>query len=374
MKHLRILQLNYSSSAIGGTERNLIEYADQFTKLGHYVLTCSLHKKQGDLADELIRRNLPFLSLGFSFPWKLHRLLDLVKLVHQNHFDVINIYGFKITVLTTLLLKLSGSHVIVSGLDGTDDWRRPYHVALESFAYPFIGGWIAVSNNVKEVFMKRERIVGEKIKVIHCAVNTNILSPRLKEKSAEIRARLKISPDIFIIGNTSVIKPFKGHVDILKALRMLKDKNVRFKCIFVGKDHLHGKIQAIATKLGLKDDIIFTGFVENLYDIVPVFDLYVSASLVEGLSVAMLEAMALGLPIIVTPVGGTLEVVNDGENGLITRVKKPTILFEKIFELVNNPVKRKMLGDNASKKIRKEFSLETKVQEKLNYFYSLLKK
>src|SRR5271157_514395 len=172
---LKILLLNFTSG-IGGTERNLIEFAKLFKKMGHTVLTCTL-EGEGNLSREFAKRNLPFVAIGMTSPAKLFKFFKFLRLISQNRFDVVYVFGFKAQVISAGFLKLLGTKVIVSGLQGTDDWRQFYHVIIERVSYPFISGWIAVSNQVKLAFMRRERIPANKIIVIPNAINTEIYSP-----------------------------------------------------------------------------------------------------------------------------------------------------------------------------------------------------
>jgi len=369
---LKILLLNFTSG-IGGTERNLIEFAKLFKKMGHTVLTCTL-EGEGNLSREFAKRNLPFVAIGMTSPAKLFKFFKFLRLISQNRFDVVYVFGFKAQVISAGFLKLLGTKVIVSGLQGTDDWRQFYHVIIERVSYPFISGWIAVSNQVKLAFMRRERIPANKIIVIPNAINTEIYSPDRLVNRINVRGEFNLNSTIFVVGYVSNIKPRKGHDDLLKAIAIVKKFHKDIKVFLVGEDRSGGAILNQIKKLNLEDQIILTGFISDIPRIMSLFDLFVIPSLEEGMPLSMLEAMAFKIPVIATPVGGIPEVIKDGVNGVLVPPKQPKILAEKIIELINNSELCESLAKQGLRTIETEFSLKSRIKETLDYFNELLKK
>ncbi|MCG2690836.1 glycosyltransferase, partial [Candidatus Parcubacteria bacterium] len=113
----------------------------------------------------------------------------------------------------------------------------------------------------------------------------------------------------------------------------------------------------------LQNNIILTGRVGNAAELLPAFDIYACPSVKEGLSYTIMEAMQAGLPIIATNAGGNPELIKDGKTGLLTEIKNPQILAEKIMRLINNSDLSQSLGANAKEKAKNEFGLERMVEK-----------
>ncbi len=372
MLPLRILQVCWPS-LIGGVERNLIEYADAFQRRGNYVVTTSI-EGEGPLSEAFKKRNLPFIALGMTRPLRISRFLLLIKIIIEQKFDVIHIYGFKAQLLTTYFAKFLRIPVVIVGLRSTGDWRKQYNRIIEIPTYPFINGWIAVSNEVKEAFIKREKFPPSKIKVVHNGINTQLFCPVSPEQYQSLRNQKKIPDDIFLIGYVANLKEDKGHDVLIDALALLKKRFSRFKVLLVGIDYLKGEIQKYARERNLTKEIEFMGYIEEVRPILSMLDLFVIPSLIEGLPMSLLEAMAVGIPVIATPVGGIPEVIVNEKNGILVPIKDPERLSNKILELMQNKKLRADLALNALQTIKEKFSLDSKITEILKFYTSFLRK
>ena len=113
-------------------------------------------------------------------------------------------------------------------------------------------------------------------------------------------------------------------------------------------------------KLGIEKDVIFTGFVERkrVYKILHSLDLFVMTSLWEGFCAAVLQAMAAGIPIVLTDISSFRETIEDGVSGKLVPPKNPIALAEAIKEMIDDPVKAVRIGEAAQRRVKKEFTIE----------------
>lgn len=114
---------------------------------------------------------------------------------------------------------------------------------------------------------------------------------------------------------------------------------------------------------------IFTGYRSDVRQLIPAFDVYANSSTHEGVSLTILEAMAANLPVIATAVGGTPEVVIDGETGFLTPARSPMRLAAAIEKLARAPELRRQMGDAARFRVRAHFSVDTMVTSYLQAYY-----
>jgi glycosyltransferase involved in cell wall biosynthesis len=152
------------------------------------------------------------------------------------------------------------------------------------------------------------------------------------------------------------IDGYKGHRDLLQALALLKDKGPPVLTLIIGDGTERAAMEAMADSLALHEFVRFLGYRSDIVDILAAADCFVLPSLSEGLPMSVLEAMAAGLPSVVTPVGGVPELVVHGENGIHVPVHDPSALAGAITDLALSAPLRDRLGCAARARVVSHFS------------------
>jgi glycosyltransferase involved in cell wall biosynthesis len=165
-----------------------------------------------------------------------------------------------------------------------------------------------------------------------------------------VRRELGIPLGAPVIGTVANLKPHKGLSYLLRAATMVRNSLPNARFVIVGQGPLERELRTTAHDLGLDDAVIFTGFRDDVGRIVSDFDLFVLPSLHEGLSLALIEAMLLGKPAVVTSVGGLPEVVRDGEEGFLVPSADPEALAHQIISLVGDRTLLESFGRRARKR------------------------
>jgi glycosyltransferase involved in cell wall biosynthesis len=179
------------------------------------------------------------------------------------------------------------------------------------------------------------------------------VEPALLEDAASpdgVREELGIPPDALVVGTVANLKPHKGLQHLLKAAVLVRRKVPAARFLVVGQGEARKDLEALASELGLDDAVTFTGFREDAVRIASAFDVFAMSSLHEGLSIAMIEAMALGKPVVVTRVGGLPEVVEDGKDGILVPPSDPRAMAARIIEVLGDPALRERLGRAARRR------------------------
>ena len=132
------------------------------------------------------------------------------------------------------------------------------------------------------------------------------------------------------------------------------------------------KLQTLAASLGLKQEIIFTGFRRDVGAFYQIADLFVMSSVQEGLGTAVLDAMALGKPVVATHSGGIPEIIHDGETGRLVAPANPEALAAGIVELLTHPERAKQMANQGRTVVRKKFSIETMVDKNIKVYQHIL--
>lgn len=149
----------------------------------------------------------------------------------------------------------------------------------------------------------------------------------------------------------------KGYEYTIEALRILKQQGVSALVCCAGVGNLRERLEQRAEQAGVSESIRFLGHRSDVINLLKAADLFIMPSMHEGLSIAMLEAMSMGLAVIVSDVGGAAEVIEDGQNGLLIKPRDPEALARKIMELAGDEPTRHKMGQSARERVLAKFSL-----------------
>jgi len=215
--------------------------------------------------------------------------------------------------------------------------------------------------------------IANKNKII--AINNGIPENRIlpsRDKGSVLK-EINLTNEIVILF-TGRLAPQKGVEYLLKSVPIIASKiNMPFKILIIGEGPLKYYLDEMVEKLNIRRYVKFLGFRKDIGDLLNISDIVVLPSLWEGLSIALLEAMAAGKPIITTTIGSNLEVVKNEETALLVPPKNSESIAEAVIRLINNPEFAKKLGEEAKKTYQKKYTEEIMLNNYANLYFSLLK-
>jgi glycosyltransferase involved in cell wall biosynthesis len=150
-------------------------------------------------------------------------------------------------------------------------------------------------------------------------------------------------------------------------LKLLKDRNYKFKVIICGKGREESNLKLLVDKLGLNKQVVFLKNRDDVSDILRLSRVFVLPSIKEGMSNALLEAMSLSLPAVVSDIEENKELVNDRENGCVFRLRDCNDLAKKLIYIKEHKEDRDMMGINNKEKIKNNYDIRA-VRSKLDKF------
>lgn len=177
-----------------------------------------------------------------------------------------------------------------------------------------------------------------------------------------------------VIGCVAFLSREKGHAPLLRAFSQLHRRRPLTRLVLVGSGPLQSSLEAQAHDLGVGDAVRFLGFQEDVSPFLRGFDLFVLPSLSEGLSSAILGAMAASLPVVASDVGGIPEVVRAGVTGLLVPPGEPGPLADALQRLVDNPSLRVCYGAAGRQRVQQQFTLAQKIEKTISIYQSLLRR
>jgi len=228
---------------------------------------------------------------------------------------------------------------------------------------------IAVSPGVRDYVLHECGLDPARVRVVFNGVDmAKIAAAR---PGPEVRRELGLASEAPVIGLVARLDHWgKGHKELFTAMAQLEG---RYPChaLLVGGGRRADEVLALAAGLGLAGQVHFLGSRRDVPDLLQAMDVFVLPSYNEGLSLALLEAMAAGLPVIATAVGGTPEVVTDGVTGLLIPPRDAAALAGALERLLADPAWAKQLGENARDHVREHYSLD-RLGREINEIYEEL--
>lgn len=166
-----------------------------------------------------------------------------------------------------------------------------------------------------------------------------------------------------VIGHAGRLSRQKGQSHLIEVAARLKNNGLRFKMLIAGKGSLEVGLKAMAASMGLQDEVIFTGFTEDIKGLMQASDIFVLPSLWEGFGFVLIEAMACSKPVVAFDISSNPEVVADGETGFLVEPFNTEAMTEKIMQLARNPELRQKMGAAGRKRVEEHYTLTKAIKQ-----------
>ena len=326
----------------------------------------------GPVADEMRAADVPvhLLSGKRRFdPAFLHRTRALVR---REKVRVILTHGFSTGVVGRLAGWLGGAPVrLPTEHSVAEPEMTPVKHAVNRLLTGLTTGWIALARGQLGYLTETKGIPRGRIHVIPNGIDAAPFSPRGARE--RIRAELGIPAGAPVAGILAVLRPEKDHRTFLLAARFVADESPEARFLLVGDGPLEMDLRREASALGLDGRVVFTGRRSDVADVLSAFDVAVLCSINETLPLAFLEAMATGLPLVGTRVGGLPEMIEEGGNGFLVSPRDPRGLADALIQILGNPELARRLGSRSRRRVESEFGLETMTRAYEDLFERLLR-
>mgnify|MGYP001601447598 FL=1 len=348
---------------ISGGNIICLRIIEEALKRGYQVVVNS--PSEGKLTNILKGKGIKVYNIDTRCSWRLDNAIKLAYIIKKENIHLLHSHT---PLSATVLSRLAGWLARVPVITHAHTWDfmssnpmvKCYQFFLNWFTSRFFCAQIiAVSRSVKDEIIK-QGVTANKIAVVYNGIS--LADNECAKNPSEIRKELGLRQDQRIIGEVSRLCKDKGQDILIKAAQKVIKNNPDTVFMIVGEDFerrgaYKKNLEELVSDLGLKEQIIFTGYRSDIMGLMNAFELFVLPSLVEGLPVVILEAMAAKKPVITTPVGGNPEIVIDGETGTIVPSGDPDRLAEAIIYHLQNPEASKRMGEKGQERVRQFFSL-----------------
>jgi glycosyltransferase involved in cell wall biosynthesis len=244
----------------------------------------------------------------------------LYRLVTKLKPDIIHSMLFNANFHARLAGMFTGTPVIIEE-HGLYIWKRWYHILIDRWLANFTEKVIAVSHSVKEFLIRQERLDSGKVMVLYDCVDPNFL--KAESTRAEERRRIAVTDDTFVIGTVGNLREEKGHRILLHAFKQALKRDEKVRLFIVGDGPMYDYLLNQSRRLEIAGRVTFLKKQSNIAGFLKALDLFVLSSTSEGLGIALIEAIAVGLPCIASNVGGIKEVAEGAEGVNLVRPNNP---------------------------------------------------
>jgi glycosyltransferase involved in cell wall biosynthesis len=298
---------------------------------------------------------------------RLHRVggvRTLATLLRDERVDVLHTHTLAAANALGRLAARRAGVPVVSHLHIENHFRsatKPVLRFADNLTARSAAALVAVSEDTKRAYERQG--YPHRIEVVYNGVELDGTGP------AGLRAELGIPHDAPLVGEVGRLCDVKGQRELIEALTQVPDA----RAVLVGADLEHGgayeaDLERTAERLGVRDRVVFAGRRENAAALLAELDVFALPSWTEGLPLVVLEAMAQRRPVVATPVGGTPEVVVDGETGLLVPPRNPDALADALRRLLADADLRRRMGDAGYERVRTRFSADAMTSRMLEIY------
>jgi L-malate glycosyltransferase len=350
------LLLVVDSLEVGGAERQVVDLAVALQRAGYGVMVaCSV---AGDLSRTLEEAGVPVrpllerlakrrLSLGYA--WRLRRLL------RKERFDLVHAHIYASVVAAAIaILRTNVPLVITEHTEASwQNWRARW---VSRWVYRRVERIIAVSTPIRRRLIERDAVHPELITVIPNTVASASEPPANAPLPTELRERP-------LVGVVARLQPEKGVANFLKAAVHVAQQFPQAYFVVAGDGPLRQELAALAEDLGLRERIHFLGFRSDASALMKSLDVLVVPSVTEGSPLVTLEAMAAGVPVVASAVGGIPDQIRHDKEGLLIPPGDTEAIGDALLALLRDPDRARRLGEAGRRRVASRFSHALMVQQ-----------
>ncbi len=308
----------------------------------------------------------------------LKAFFDIWRIINKDKPLIVHTHSSKAGLIGRLAAKLAGAPIIVHTPHGHvffgyfGPFKTKLFIIFEKLASRITDKIVALTNREKEDHILFKIAEEDKFSVIYSGIELNALKESSSGEKQNLKKELGIPENSLIVGTAGRLVPVKGPEFLVKASKYIISKYPDTYFMFTGDGTLEHDLKRKALEMGISDNIIFLGWRDDLAKIISIYDIFVLPSLNEGMGRVLVEAMALGKPIVASNIGGIPDLVIHGKNGFLVPPKNPKKLAKYIQILLEDEEKRENMG-LAGKKMSLNFSAENMVDKIEKLYGELLK-
>lgn len=352
---------------MGGAENVVANIVNNVSESFSSTICCV--KRSGAVAKAIRRPGVDIVELGKGEGNSFFVPFQIASLLKKRKIDVLQVHNWGAYCEAVAGAMIAGTpRVFVMSHGGFHNYAPGSTVAslkkalrrrLERFLAGWVDRFIAVSEKVQGEIISEIGIAPEKIRVIRNGVDVSVAMPNLAAKRAELGLRETDK----VIGSVGRLVPGKNYPYLIERFPEIAEQTRgELKLVLIGEGPERKNIEAAVGRLGLNGRVFVLGERGDAREWLPLFDAFVLPSLYEGVSIALLEAMAAARPIVALRVGGNPEIVTTGENGYLVNKDDAAGFVKNISSLMNDGALASRMGSKGREWVRERYGMDRVVK------------
>ena len=307
----------------------------------------------------LVRRISPFYDLKAFFA--------LIKILRHEHPDIVHTHTSKAGISGRWAAFFARVPIIIHTPHGHVFWgyfgrcKTLFYIVLERLTACITDKIIALTEQEKKDHLHFRIAFEDKFSIVHSGISLDRFSNTSIDPAA-MKKKLEIPEGNLVVGTTGRLTRIKGHRYLIEAAARIVDARPDTTFVFLGDGELLDELKNMASRLGIEENVKFPGWRPDVAEVMSIFDVFVLPSLNEGMGRVLVEAMALGKPIVASDVGGISDLVIHDRNGYLVPVGDVETLAARIKELLDDFGKREKMG-NMGRRYAAKYSSEEMVKK-----------
>lgn len=362
MKKSRILHL-ITRLPIGGAERLILGILRNLDGARFESVVCCIQDR-GELAEEAEAMDIPVIALNLMRRGGHDRQVvpALRKIMREQRIDLVHTHLYHANMYGRLAAFKEGIPAIAS-VHNTYKKRKWYRHLINRWLVRKTFVVTAGSEDVERDLLEVDRLPRNKVVRLPNSIDLSRVETALS--AAEAKQRFGFAATDLVIGTVGRVEEQKGQVFLLEAFAKLRQRpdGERLKLLLVGDGRLLPQLKESAGRLGIVEECCFPGGIARLAEVYRAIDLFAMPSLWEGLSLAMLEAMASGLPVVATEVGGARDVLGDSRFGLLVAPHDAGALAAALGRLLDDPDACSTMAMAGNARVHADYSVTALTQQ-----------
>lgn len=306
---------------------------------------------------------------------------DLLRLFRERRYDIVHTHLAKAGIVGRWAAHRAGVPIIIHGLHGatfnpTQNWLiNALYLFLERRAAPWSDRIVSVGVDLQQRYLAAGVGRPEQYVLIHSGMDlrafTAVRAWTPAQRAAK-RAELGVGAEDFVVGYVAALEWRKGHHRLIEVARELCPRYPQLRFLFVGEGFDEERLQALVREAGLADCVLFTGYRNDVPEIMAVLDVKVFASEREGLPQVLVQAATVGLPVVAFEAEGVRELVRDGGNGYVLPQGDIRGMIQALTHLLEHPHLARELGARGPQLVDERWQIETMQQKTIALYETLL--
>lgn len=351
-KQATILQI-IGGGETGGSKSQLLALIGRLQKNYQVKLVCLL---EGPVAQEARKLGYQVKVFPMKAIFDLRAVFWLKSFITKEAVDLVHTHGVRANFCGRLAAQWAGKAIVTTVHSSTrhdyvDSVKRHFYTSFDNLTLGMAHRLIAVSGALAQELRERGA-AQDKVVIIPNGIELALF------ESVYRQAKQPLAGTDAVVGTIGRMVGVKDQKTFLAAAAIVLKASPKTRFYLVGDGPLREELELQAKNLGLAEQITFTGFRRDIPELMAKMDVFVLSSLMEGLPITLLEAMALGRPVVVTKVGGMPEVVKDGQTGYLVPPEDHLLMAEAILKIIANPTLGAAMGESGRRQAEENYTFE----------------